>query len=167
LAKLGKENEALYYASDIKDVFEKSRALLDISIELAKQRNYTLAEKTAFEIPKIITRQNCWKSIAKNLKEQLGLEKSLELRKEFKREEAIVYYLKGWAESISLEDISDELIQKAIPVLKDDNESLVKMLQLYAIHQLFLENPAAENINRYNRTLNLQWAIDIKNQLMQ
>jgi hypothetical protein len=140
---------------------------MEIGIEVAKKENYAKSENVCSAIPLIAERQSCWKSIAHILKELHGWEKSLELRKEFKGEEAIMFYLKGWAESINIEDISDELIQKAIPVLKDDNESLVQMLQLYAIYQLFFESPDAEKFNRYNRSLNLQWAIDIKNQLMQ
>jgi hypothetical protein len=39
------------------------------------------------------------------------------------------------------------------------------IMHYYAIDQLFFSNLPQEKIDRYNRTLNLQWAIDIKNQL--
>jgi hypothetical protein len=172
LAKQGKLEEAatvmqfaLACSEKICDKSLKSIVSLTISAELVKQGNYTLAEQAGSKIPLITQRQKCWKEIAQILKEQLGWKKSLNLYKEFKGGESIVYYLKGWTEYINIEDISEELVQKATPVLKDDNESLVQILQLYAIHQLIFESPAAEKINRYNRTLNLQWAIDIKNQL--
>jgi tetratricopeptide (TPR) repeat protein len=165
--------EALMCVTQIKDnltgfgstFIKKSEVLNEITLELAKQGNYTLAEKTGSEIPIISERQSCWKSIAQSFKELHGWEKSLELRKEFKNEEANLYYLKGWSESISIEDISEELIQKAIPVLKDDNDALEHLLQLYAINQLFFEEIENDTINRYNQTLNIQWAIDIKNQI--
>jgi hypothetical protein len=35
----------------------------------------------------------------------------------------------------------------------------------YTLNQLFFSNLSQEKLDRYNRTLNLQWAIDIKNQL--
>jgi hypothetical protein len=156
--------ESLEIARGISDDWKKSECLKDIAVELFKQGNYTLSEQTGLEIPLISERQSCWKSIAKSLKETHGWEKSLELRKEFKSEEAILYYLKGWAESISLEDMSAELIQKALPILLGDRDTIEHLMQLYSIHQLFFENPTKERINRYNRSLNIQWALDIKAQ---
>jgi hypothetical protein len=42
------------------------------------------------------------------------------------------------------------------------NEHLIQMVSL---NQLFFSNISQKKLNRYNRTLNIQWAIDIKNQL--
>jgi hypothetical protein len=36
---------------------------------------------------------------------------------------------------------------------------------VHALNQLFFTDLPQEKLDRYNRTLNLQWAIDIKNQL--
>jgi tetratricopeptide (TPR) repeat protein len=166
LATKGKLDKSLTCAGLIIEKDDKSVALKDISTELSKLGNFSFAEQVGTGIPLIAERQSCWKSIAKSLKELHGWEKSLELRKEFKGKETIIYYLKGWSESISIEDISEDLMQKAIPVLKDDNDALEHLLQLYAINQLFFEELENDTINRYNQTLNIQWAIDIKNQMI-
>jgi hypothetical protein len=164
LIKLLKIKEAIILALDIRDNYWKSIALKNISIELSKKYNYLQAEQTCLEIPQIAARHDCWKEIAKTLKEQHGWEKALELLEEFKSEEARTFYLKGWAERITLEDMSEELIQKALPLLAGDRDSIEELLQLYAIHQLFFEEPSKERIARYNKTLNIQWALDIKAQ---
>ena len=38
-----------------------------------------------------------------------------------------------------------------------------KVLQMYSLNQLYFSNLNDEKLKRYNYTLNLQWAIDIKN----
>jgi hypothetical protein len=147
-----------------KNIINYCHELTSLAINLTKQSQYPLAEQTCLEIPQIAERHACWKSIAHTLKETHGWEKSLELLEEFKSEEARSFYLKGWAESITLEDMSETLIRKALPVLEKDRDSIEALLQLYAIHQLFFENPDKERIARFNKTLNLQWALDIKAQ---
>ena len=47
----------------------------------------------------------------------------------------------------------------------NDLNTLQLGLQKFALNQLFFENLPEEKIQRYNHTLNIQWAIDIKNQL--
>jgi hypothetical protein len=59
-------------------------------------------------------------------------------------------------ENIFIEAIKD----KKIGI--DTNESLILK---FSLNQLFFSNLPQEKLDRYNRTLNLQWAIDIKNQL--
>jgi hypothetical protein len=52
--------------------------------------------------------------------------------------------------------------------IKDRNvqiSELKHLLQFYALNQIFFEDIPEEKIQRFNRTLNIQWAIDIKNQL--
>ena len=48
---------------------------------------------------------------------------------------------------------------------QDDIESMEKILQNHALNELFFSDASNEKIERLNRTLNIQWAIDIKNQL--
>jgi hypothetical protein len=42
---------------------------------------------------------------------------------------------------------------------------LNRIIQLHAINQLFFKDIQKERIIHFNRILNIQWAIDIKNQL--
>jgi hypothetical protein len=146
---------------------DRTQELKRIALDFSKLTNYPLAEQICLEISQIAERHSCWKSIAKSLKEQHGWEKALELLEEFKSDEARSFYLKGWAESVSLEDMSEAFIQKALPALAGDKDSIEALLQLYATHQLFFEAPDKERIARYNKTLNIQWALDIKAQFPQ
>ena len=49
------------------------------------------------------------------------------------------------------------------PLIEVDD--VEKIMQYHAIEQLFFFKIPQEKLERYNRTLNIQWAIDIKNQL--
>ena len=40
-----------------------------------------------------------------------------------------------------------------------------KVLQMYSLNQLYFSNLNDEKLKRFNYTLNLQWAIDIKNSI--
>ena len=48
-----------------------------------------------------------------------------------------------------------------------DIKSAIELLQLYSLHQLIFDNINYNKISRYNKTLNLQWAIDIKNKFFE
>ena len=49
--------------------------------------------------------------------------------------------------------------------VKDDNETLYKLFTNWFLNELFFKNTPTEGLNEYSKVLNLQWAIDIKNQL--
>ena len=53
---------------------------------------------------------------------------------------------------------------KAIHAVMSDSRSLEHFLQVYAQHELFFSNPSQEKIVRLNKTLNIQWALDIIDQ---
>jgi hypothetical protein len=55
-------------------------------------------------------------------------------------------------------------VQEFLPSIVKDSESIETLLQKYAINELFFGSASKEQINRLNKTLNIQWAIDIKNQ---
>jgi len=49
--------------------------------------------------------------------------------------------------------------------IQNDNETLYKLLTGWFLNELFLNHRPVEELKAYSYTLNLQWAIDIKNQL--
>jgi hypothetical protein len=168
LAKQGKLEEAKHpmhiaieCARGISDNFWKSSQMSCISIEQAAQDNYQLAEKTVLEIHQIDTRQECWKSIAKNTKEQLGWEKALEQLSKFKNKETYDYYLKGLAENINVNEANKEFLFEFLPLIINDSNSVESVLQAYGLNEIFFKQPSKELVNRLNQSLNLQWALDI------
>lgn len=153
--------EALECARGMIDESDKSSALKDISTEMANQGVWNLAEIVGSEILQIAERQDCWKEIGIAQNKKDGCELAFKNKNKFQSHEAQTFYLKGWAESITVDDISDELAHLAIQVLQQDSTSLEHFLQVYAQHELFFSNPSQEKIDRLNKTLNLQWALDI------
>ena len=172
LAKQGKIEEAasamqvaLECARGISDDRNKSIKLKDISAELAKQVDLPLAEQIGLEIPFISDRQNCWKEMANSIKEMHGWHAALEKVQKLQTEEARLYYLKGIFNSLTLNECNAEFILRARKFYLKDMASMEKLFQNYALYELFFQENSDDKIERLNRTLNIQWAIDIKNQL--
>jgi hypothetical protein len=91
--------------------------------------------------------------------ENLILQDELYISERFKRENSIIYSIK---DIYTLDN--SEIIKKIYKVRNDYllSEHLVKMV---CLNHLFFSDISPEKLDRYNRTLNLQWAIDIKNEL--
>ena len=113
------------------------------------------------EIPRIVDRQDCWKRLAQEQLNLAGVESALSSVNNLQSQEAVSFYLKGWAEDLSSKDSDWDLIEKALPILKEDSESVEQILQKHAIHEVFYGKPTEERLMRLNRTLNIQWALDI------
>ncbi len=58
-----------------------------------------------------------------------------------------------------------ELILKIFRCYQDDIESMKEFLQNFAMQKLFFEDLPKEKLERFNRSLDIQWAMDIKNSL--
>jgi predicted negative regulator of RcsB-dependent stress response len=165
LAKQGKIEEALNCARGISDDYWKSRALKDISTELAKQGDCMLAETIALEIPLSNERHLCWQNIANNFINENSWQRSLEMVNQFQNFEAKNYYLKGFSNSIHARECSENLFYTVSRFYLNNLDLLKTLLQKHALHQLFFQDASAVKLERLNRTLNIQWAIDIKNQI--
>jgi hypothetical protein len=83
---------------------------------------------------------------------------------QFKSDEAQLFYLKGWSEAVNPEETDAVCVQAALSQLVYDSESIEILLQSHAVNELFFANAHKEKINRKNKTLNIQWMIDIKAQ---
>ncbi len=165
-AKQGEIKLALLYTKKLNSDDWKSYSLKDITIELSKQNNLILSESISIEIQLKNEFQSCWREIAKNEIEEKGAVLALETLSHLQNEEVRKYYLKGWVENVTINDLTEELLLQALPLVKDDSESIEHLLQTHAINELFFENVMHEEIQRYNEVLNIQWAMDIKSQLL-
>jgi tetratricopeptide (TPR) repeat protein len=163
LAKQGKFEESFECARSISDDDWKEIALGDISVELAKQENWSLAEKTGFEILQIANRHDCWKQIAKSTCEKDGWQKALQNANHFRDPEARSHYLKNLAELVPSAECHKDLLLDSRQYYQEDISSMEKILYQHALHELFFEDASADKIHRFDRTLNIQWAIDLRN----
>jgi hypothetical protein len=106
-------------------------------------------------------RHKCWTSIAENTYKESGWNHSLNQVHQFQSDEARLFYLKGWAKAVSEYDADGTCIQEALSQLANVSESIETLLQKHALHEVFFGNADQQRINRLNRTLNIQWALDI------
>jgi len=93
-----------------------------------------------------------------------GWHAALENAQKMQTEEARIYYLKGIFNSLTSNECNEEFIFSARKFYLKDMVSMEKLFQNYALHELFIQEASADKIERLNRTLNIQWAIDIKKQ---
>jgi hypothetical protein len=141
--------------------------IIEICINLIKQNNWGLAEITGNYIKMTSRRHDCWKWISnKNIK-KVGFLKALFDVNLLKSDEARLFYLKGWAENVTVSDASTELVTEALPYFVNDTESIEKIMQLHALHEVVFNMPQAKKIEQLNSTLNIQWFLDIHNSLPQ
>ncbi|MFM8318847.1 MAG: hypothetical protein ACKOAV_10815, partial [Bacteroidota bacterium] len=125
---------------------------------------WALAEKYGLQIPQIAKRQECWKSIAWNTCKNDGWFKALQQVNQLQSDEARIFYLKGWAEIIKASDADAHCVPVALSHLAHDTESIENLLQKHALREVFFGQADPENINQLNRSMNIQWAIDIQAQ---
>jgi tetratricopeptide (TPR) repeat protein len=166
MVKQGMIEESLNIAFGLKDESNFSFLLRKIATALVKQENWSLAEKTGLLIPLIYERQCCWKEIAAVILDHNSWQKSFKEHSQFSSDEARLFYLKGWAENINVIDINDYCIYKTLHIVYDDIDNLEKILLKYAANQVFFNTTFRKNYSHLNRTLNIQWVLDIKNQFM-
>ena len=149
-------NEAIKCAYRVKSFATKDYLLKKIAIELTKQNKWGFAEQICLEIQKISIRQDCWKAISES-----DWKFAMDNVQELKNEEAKLFYLKGLSSRLSPNETDIVCFKRIIPFLAKDSQSVENLLQAYALNQLMLGRPTKEQVKRFNKTLNLQWAIDI------
>ena len=157
--------EALSCAYGIGDESTKINVLKEISLTLTKKDKWELAQETGLKIPQIAQRHACWKNIASEMLEENGWEKALDYSQKLQHEEARSFYLNGWAKNVMVTDVNEKCFRQSLPLLARDSEALEMLIQKYAVREVMLSSPSQEKINQLIRTIDLQWAIDIKNQL--
>jgi tetratricopeptide (TPR) repeat protein len=153
--------ETIQLANGIIEKEEKNRAQRLIAQRLAVQGKWHLAEGICFEIPNIGTRQECWREMAFVSKEKGDWHSSLQNVKELQSDEARLFYLKGWTEILSPNETDFNCFKQTVNFLAKDSSSLENLLNAYALNQLMFGRPTKDQVKRLNKTLNLQWAIDV------
>ena len=169
LANQGRFEEAFECARGISDNFsyggqtQKSRALDHIALELIKQRNFTFAEQVGIEISDLSYRHKLWQEITDILLKEMDWHQSLLAIEQFKQEEARLVSFKAFVRGIDILKVDTLFIQKCLKFLVYDIESIEVLLTKYAVRSLFLNDISLEQIHRFGKTLNIQWAEDVLN----
>jgi hypothetical protein len=126
-----------------------------------KQANEILAFETVLKITQINDQIKFWK--------KLGSENYLEKNKAFcitqlktlPNDEAVFFYKKGMAEAITATNANESNVLELLELVKEDTKSISHLLQMHALYLCFFENANSLKMQRFNKTLNIQWALDI------
>ena len=159
-------NEAIYFAVNISDEDQKTVVFAAISCALALLDKFEEAEKIGLKIPQTAVRQGCWKTHAENAIKNNSWRLALLGMQRYKSDESQLFYIKGWSTNVAIKDVSAICISKVLPLFVNDIGSIELNLQKFALHEIMLDLTLPELQQRLNRTLNIQWAIDIKNQFV-
>ncbi len=163
LAKQGKTEDALIIAGRILEESKKNTALFNISLALCDQGNIARAEEVGLGILLTNERCKCWQRMGESELKLKGFFNATESIKLFNYTEARLYFKRGLINALGVVKANSKT---AIYALKDSAQeisSIEHVLKMYALNQFFFEEITDEKIKRYNRTLNIQWAMDIKN----
>jgi tetratricopeptide (TPR) repeat protein len=153
--------EALSFANKKGDSWSTYDGLKQLSIEFVRQGSYSIAEKIVLGIESSSIRYYYWELISQLIIENDGFDLALNSSSYFHSDEAKLYYLRTWAQSITVNDITKDLLNKAILVLSNDSLSLERFMQVQAQYEILYGSISNEKMNRLNKTLNIQWLIDI------
>jgi tetratricopeptide (TPR) repeat protein len=153
--------ESLAIARGIIDEREKSRAFMDIAEELSKQGKWGPAESVLLEVSRAGERHEGWQEMAEAMVLAEGWQKALRQAVNFQSEEARLFYSKGWSRQVGIPDVDDACVREAMSLLVDDPENIESLLQKYAIRLVSMGTPSKALEGRLNRTLNIQWLLDI------
>lgn len=163
LAKNGKFEKAFECLQGISGHSHKSRALHHIVLELIKQRNFAFAERVGFEISNLSHRHKIWQEITDILLKEMDWQQSLLAIDQFKQEEARVESFKAFVRGIDILKVDTLFTQECLKFLVYDSESIEVLLTKYAVRSIFLNEISLEQIHRFGKTLNIQWAEYILN----
>ena len=153
--------EAINSICLIRDENIRESELEKISMEVVKIGKSELAEKTVLRIKRNISRTRVWQDWASYMLESYGWESAIQQADLFYSREARFYYLQSLADVVSVVQLPDLFMKQAYPLLADDYYGLEILLQKHAVRLVSFRDISDAAINRLNRTLNIQWAIDI------
>jgi hypothetical protein len=156
--KQGRIERTLFNGSEL-DLYCKEKLLM--LSNMVKRGQWELAEKIGTEISLIGHRQECWLKMGATLTNEDGQQNALKQVQNLQSREARLFYLKGWANEVAVTDTNDTCLQEALPFLVEDTESIEALLQKYAVNTVVLGAPAKAMQQRLNKTLNIQWVLDI------
>ena len=80
---------------------------------------------------------------------------------QLQNEEAKIFYLKGWVKAVNQNQTDAFCVQEALSQLVYDTDSIEVLLQKNAQYEIFFSSATKEKLGRFNRTLNIHWALDI------
>jgi hypothetical protein len=111
-----------------------------------------------------IEKQKTVHSLAKYVFDKSGLKEVYRCLTCFKNEELKLLWLIEIHRNIAITQYNKDVIISLLKTQVIDLKTLAEFLQKFVLFEIFT-NKSSKNLNRYRNQFNIQWAIDIKNQL--
>jgi len=153
--------KSIQTAEGIKIDWRKNSAFKEITVVLANQGNLEEAINVMQKITSSADRMQAWVNIGKEFYEKQQFQNLNQTLAQLPNDEAITFFKKGIAQSITATNATEETILQILPLVKADKESTEHLLQMHALYCAFFEKTPKEKIQKFNRSLNIQWALDI------
>jgi hypothetical protein len=126
-----------------------------------KQGNEILAFEKVLKITQINNRIKFWKKLGSENYLEKSITFCITQIKTLPNEEAIFFYKSGMAEAITATNANASNVLELLELVKEDTKSIAHLLQMHALYLCFFENTNSIKMQRLNKTLNIQWALDI------
>jgi hypothetical protein len=157
--------EALSISELIQNVYDRNSAISNILLEILNQGDIQSFQNICTDM-QLTDKFDFWRKSSGLIRSKMGVIMAFNLCKIFANSEFREPYIRGLIDDLTIEECNHDVIFSAIANSSQDSKALFKILQKHAIYLLFLAGHSGEKLDRFNRTLNIQWAIDIKNDLI-
>jgi tetratricopeptide (TPR) repeat protein len=154
-------NAAILLINYIDDVRTLSFINMWITKTYLKQGNEILAFEKVLKITQINNRIKFWKKLGSENYLEKSITFCITQIKTLPNEEAIFFYKSGMAEAITATNANASNVLELLELVKEDTKSIAHLLQMHALYLCFFENTNSIKMQRLNKTLNIQWALDI------
>lgn len=130
------------------------------------QKNFKLVELLIYKIEVKSDVFECLQDIGGQMLDLYGYFGSVDLLEYFSEltNKEIIY--QGIIKSITLSDNYEQIKFHALKRYQQTTNSFLHLLQMHAVYEVFLGRNNEAKIIRLDKTLNIKWAIDIKNELL-
>ncbi len=139
--------------------------LVKIIVELTKQRNWILIKEILYKSKGFVLINESCVEIGAIYCQEMGAQIAFSKIPDFIENEMKKYYFMGILNVMCHTGLYKKSLLSTLPYYLNDISSITNIFQNYALNELFFQDSSAVKLERLNRTLNIQWAIDIKNQL--
>lgn len=159
-------NKVIEIADEIEDIYLKNTILKNLCSELIIQKNFKLVELLIYKIEVKSDVFECLQDIGGQMLDLYGYFGSVDLLEYFSEltNKEIIY--QGIIKSITLSDNYEQIKFHALKRYQQTTNSFLHLLQMHAVYEVFLGRNNEAKIIRLDKTLNIKWAIDIKNELL-
>ena len=147
--------------------------LKELSIEAAKNLWYDLLEIAVAKIRNDKNSINCWREIANYIFEQNNVyAKAFDVLDNLRNRESRFHFKTFILARMDKKvidpcdfEVSRDLVLKVLKNREIEIEFLEHIVYAYSINEILFGKISIDLLTRFNRTLNIQWVLDIKNQI--